>query len=223
MVLRWLCGGAAWLALDVDGGWRRRCAWLEPAPLWWLLPAQRPADNRRLLLLAEFTLGRPSPRHHRQHAWLGGWPGGVSGAGWWRREGSGVAGDGCRASVLRLQRRQGGFQGLDRVGPLGGQVLGGSATGPLKLQGVRELSNPVIKLATPGLVLLFLVGSAGLAWPQPGCEQVLCRDAPEPALTGDGAWLLVGGWEAPGGQVAADRRDRHPTFPSCLSDRQARP
>jgi hypothetical protein len=30
------------------------------------------------------------------------------------------------------------------VGPLGGQVLGGSATGPLKLQGVLEFSNPGI-------------------------------------------------------------------------------
>jgi hypothetical protein len=37
---------------------------------------------------------------------------------------------------MRAQRRQGAFQALDRVGPLGGQVLGGSATGPLKLQGV---------------------------------------------------------------------------------------
>jgi hypothetical protein len=36
------------------------------------------------------------------------------------------------------------------------------------------------------------------------------------------AWRLVGGREAPGGQVAADRRDRHPAGPSCLSDRQAR-
>jgi hypothetical protein len=61
--------------------------------------------------------------------------------------------------VLCVQRRQGALQGLNCVGPLGGQVLGGSATGPLKLQGVLELSNPVInRLTTPGLVLLFLVG-----------------------------------------------------------------
>ena len=71
---------------------------------------------------------------------------------------------------MGVQRRQGAFQGLDRVGPLGGQVLGGSATDPLKLQGVLEFSNPVIirlagRSATRGLVLLFLVGSAGLAWP----------------------------------------------------------
>jgi pimeloyl-ACP methyl ester carboxylesterase len=31
-----------------------------------------------------FAFGRPSLRHHRQHAWLGGWPGGVGGVGWWR-------------------------------------------------------------------------------------------------------------------------------------------
>jgi hypothetical protein len=64
---------------------------------------------------------------------------------------------------MRVQRRQGVFQGLDRVGPLGGQVLGGSATGPLKLQGVFEFSNPDItwlagRSATRGLVLRFLVG-----------------------------------------------------------------
>ena len=129
---------------------------------------------------------------------------------------------------MRLQRPQGGLQGLDRVGPLGGQVLGGSATGTFKLQGVLELSNPVsTRLAGPsvpgGLVLLFLVGCSGLAWPQTGGEQVPGRDAPEPTLTGNGAWLLVGAWEAPGGQVAADRRGRHPAQPSRLSNRQARP
>jgi hypothetical protein len=64
---------------------------------------------------------------------------------------------------MRAQRRQGAFQALDRVGPLGGQVLGGSATGPLKLQGVLELSNPVSTRlaggsAARGLVVLFLVG-----------------------------------------------------------------
>jgi len=69
---------------------------------------------------------------------------------------------------MRLQRRQSAFQGLDRVGPLGGQVLGGSATGTFKLQGVLELSNPVITglaggLATRGLVLLCWAGEAGLA------------------------------------------------------------
>jgi hypothetical protein len=112
---------------------------------------------------------------------------------------------------MGLQRPQSAFQGLDRVGPLGGQVLGGSAPGTLKLQGVLEFSNPVsARLAGPsairGLVLLFLVGHAGLTWSQAGCEQVLGRDAPGPTLTGDGAWLLLGGWETPGGQVAADRR-----------------
>jgi hypothetical protein len=65
--------------------------------------------------------------------------------------------------VLRLQRRQGALQGLDRVGPLGGQVLGGSATGALKLQGVLELWNPVIarlasRSATQGIIPLLLVG-----------------------------------------------------------------
>jgi hypothetical protein len=39
---------------------------------------------------------------------------------------------------------QGALQGLDRVGSLGGQVLGGSATNPLKLQGMFKSSNPVI-------------------------------------------------------------------------------
>ena len=218
----WQIGGVS-LQLLV---YRRR--WLEPAPLWWPLPAQRPPDDRRLLLLAEFALGRPAPRQHWQHAWLGGWPGWVGGIGWWRWEGSGVVGVGRRASVMRLQRRQGALQGLDRVGPLGGQVLGGSAAGALKLQVVLEFSNPVItrlasRSATPGLVLLFLVGSAGLAWSQPGRNQVLGRDAPEPALTGDGAWLPVGSWEAPGRQIAADRRDRDSAPTSRLGDRQARP
>jgi hypothetical protein len=115
-----------------------------------------------------------------------------------------------------LERRQGALQGLDRVGPLGGQVLGGSAPGTLKLQGMLELSNPVInrrlagRSATRGLVLLCSVGSVGLAWAQAGCEQVLGRDSPELTLTGDGTWLVVGGGEAPGRQVAADRRDRDP-------------
>jgi hypothetical protein len=114
------------------------------------------------------------------------------------------------------------------VGPLGSQVLGGSATGTLKFQGVLQFSNPVInrltgRSATRGLVHLFLVGSAILAWPQAGCNQVLGRNVPEPPLAGDGAWPLVGGWEAPGGQVAADGRDRDPAGPSRFSDRQARP
>jgi hypothetical protein len=61
--------------------------------------------------------------------------------------------------MMSLQRPKGALQGLDRVGPLGSQVLGGLATGPLKLQGVLELSNPVSnRLTTPGLVLQFLVG-----------------------------------------------------------------
>jgi hypothetical protein len=129
---------------------------------------------------------------------------------------------------MGLQRRQGAFQGLDRVGPLGGQVLGGSATGTFKLQGVFEFSNPDItwlagRSATRGLIFLFSVRCSGLAWPQAGCEQVLGRDPPEPPLAGDGTWLLAGGWEAPGGQVAADGRDRDPAQPSRLSDRQAGP
>jgi hypothetical protein len=129
---------------------------------------------------------------------------------------------------MSLQRPQGAFQGLDRVGPLGGQVLGGSATGTLKLQGVLEFSNPLSnrlagRSVIQRLVIVITAGCSILAWSQAGCEQVLGRDSPEPTLTGDGAWLLVGGWEAPGGQVAADRRDRHPAQPSRLSDRQARP
>jgi hypothetical protein len=56
------------------------------------------------------------------------------------------------------------------VGPLGGQVLGGLAADTLKLQGVLELSNPVVirlngRSSTRGLVLLYLVGSAGPVWP----------------------------------------------------------
>jgi hypothetical protein len=43
-----------------------------------------------------------------------------------------------------LQCPQGALQGLDRVGPLGGQILGGSATRPLQLQGVLEFSDSVI-------------------------------------------------------------------------------
>jgi hypothetical protein len=69
---------------------------------------------------------------------------------------------------MGVQRRQGALQGLGRVGPLGGQVLGGSTTGTFKLQGMLEFSNPGItrlagRSATRGLVLLFLVGSVGLA------------------------------------------------------------
>src|SRR5829696_3802107 len=97
-----------------------------------------------------------------------------------------------------LAAPQGAFQGLDRVGPLGGQVLGGSAADPLKRQGMLEFSNPVSsRLAAPsatrGLVLLFPVGSVGLAWPQAGGQKVLGRDAPEPTLTGNG----LGRWRAP--------------------------
>jgi hypothetical protein len=51
---------------------------------------------------------------------------------------------------MGVQRRQGTLQGLDRVGPIGGQVLGGSATDPLKLQGMFEFSNPVITRHTLG-------------------------------------------------------------------------
>jgi hypothetical protein len=57
--------------------YRRR--WLAPAPLGWPLPAQRPPDDGRLLLLAEVALDQPSPRHHRQHARSGGPPGGSDG------------------------------------------------------------------------------------------------------------------------------------------------
>jgi hypothetical protein len=72
--------------------------------------------------------------------------------------------------MMRLQRRQCALQGLDRVGPLGGQVLGGSATATLKLQGVLEFSNSVSnrlagRSATRGLVLLLLVGWTVPAWP----------------------------------------------------------
>jgi hypothetical protein len=105
---------------------------------------------------------------------------------------------------MRLQRPEGALQVLDRVGPLGGQVLGGSAAGPLQFQGVLEFSNPVStrpadRSATRGLVLLFLDGYAGLAWSQAGGEQVLGRDSPEPTLTGDG----LGGWWAVGKRPAA--------------------
>jgi hypothetical protein len=61
-----------------------------------------------------------------------------------------------------------GLHGLDRVGPLGGQVLGGSATGTFQLQGVLEFSNPVIiglarRLAARVVVLRFWInGSWGL-------------------------------------------------------------
>jgi hypothetical protein len=130
--------------------------------------------------------------------------------------------------AMRLQCPQGGLQGLDRVGPLGGQVLGGSATGTFKLQGVLEFSNPVStwpagRLATRAVVLLLWIRCSGLAWPQTGCEQVPGRDSPKPTLTWGRTWLPVGGWDAPGGQVAADRRSRHPAQPSCLSNRQVRP
>jgi hypothetical protein len=120
-----------------------------------------------------------------------------------------VVGFGRRGSVMSLQCPQGAFQGLDRVGPLGGQVLGGSTTDTLQLQGVLELSSPVMsrlagRPATCGLVMLFLGGS-DLAWSQAGCQQILGRDPPWPSLTGYGTWLLLGGWEAPGRQVAPDR------------------
>jgi hypothetical protein len=129
---------------------------------------------------------------------------------------------------MRSQRRQGGLQGLDRVGPLGGQVLGGSATGSLELQVVLKLSDPVISRLVGGSMTrgpgpLLSVGYAGLAWSQTGCQQVLGWNSPEPTLTGGGARLLLGGWEASGGQVAADRRGRDPAHPSRFSDRQARP
>ena len=67
-----------------------------------------------------------------------------------------------------LAAPQGAFQGLDRVGPLGGQVLGGSVAGRLKRHGMLEYSNPVSsRLGGPsapgGLVLLLSVGCAGLA------------------------------------------------------------
>jgi hypothetical protein len=76
---------------------------------------------------------------------------------------------------MRLQCLQGALQGLDRVGPLGGQVLGGSATGTFKLQGMLEFSNPVIarlagRSATRALVLLFWIRCSGLVWPQAGGE-----------------------------------------------------
>src|ERR671913_393202 len=92
-----------------------------------------------------------------------------------------------------LQCPQGALEGLDRVGSLGAQVLGGPATGTFKLQGVLEFSNPVItrlanRLATKAVVL-FWIRSPDLAWPQTGCPG---RDSPEPTLTGDGA-LAAGG------------------------------
>jgi hypothetical protein len=93
---------------------------------------------------------------------------------------------------MSLQRRQSALQGLDRAGSLGGQVLGGLAAGTLKLQGVLELSNPVIDRlaggsAARGLVILIMVGWSSLAWSQTGCEQILGWDPPWPTLTGDAA------------------------------------
>ena len=106
------------------------------------MAAERASDDGRLLLLAEVTLGGPPPRHHRQQARPEDWPGGVGGAGWWHWWGSGPVGVGGRGGGMSLQRPKGALQRLDRVGPLGGQVLDGSATGPLQLQGVLEFSNP---------------------------------------------------------------------------------
>jgi hypothetical protein len=75
---------------------------------------------------------------------------------------------------MPLQSRQSAFQGLDRVGPLGGQLLGGSATGTFQLQGVLEFSNPAITRLADRLaaraVVLFWIGCSGLAWLQTGCE-----------------------------------------------------
>ena len=85
--------------------------------------------------------------------------------------------------MMSLQRPKGALQGLDRAGPLGGQVLGGSATGTLKLQGVLEFSNPVSnrlagRSVTHRLVSVITAGCSILASPQAGCEQVLGRDSP---------------------------------------------
>jgi hypothetical protein len=93
---------------------------------------------------------------------------------------------------MGLQRRQGAFQGLDRAGPLGGQVLRSLAAGTLKLQGVLELSNPVMHRlvggsAARGLVIPIMAGCSSPAWVQAGCEQILGWDPPYPTLTGDGA------------------------------------
>jgi hypothetical protein len=66
------------------------------------------------------------------------------------------------------------------------------AAGTLKLQGVLELSNPVMNRlvggsAARGLVVPVTVGCSSLAWSQAGCEQILGWDPPWPTLTGDGA------------------------------------
>ena len=90
---------------------------------------------------------------------------------------------GRRGGLMTLQRSQGALQGLDRVSPLGGQLLHGLTLETLQLQGVLELSNPFSNRlascsATRGLVMVFPGRPSGLLWPQVGRQQLLGRDPP---------------------------------------------
>jgi hypothetical protein len=116
-------------ALEVNpSGGARSGGSVGPAPLWWPLPAEGLSDDRRLLLLAELALGRPSLGHHRQHTWLESWPG------WGMR----------RRTVTPVREQRGpdwALRGRDALAAPPERLPGSGSCGPARRPGPRRLGD----------------------------------------------------------------------------------
>jgi hypothetical protein len=197
-----------------------------PAPLRRVFPAQRPADDRRLLLLTEVVLGPAGPWNHPQDPRLRAAPGRPPGARRRRRRGGRRLLRG-RFSATMPQGPQRGLQRRDRAGPLGGQELCRLPAGALQLQGMLKRVDTVPHGPGNGrlggcLVVVHLARWGRAAPVQASAEEVPGRDPPSPRLPGDRAWRLPGAGEAPRAQVAADRRGGHAADPGGLGNGQRR-
>jgi hypothetical protein len=115
-----------------------------PAPLRWPFPAQRPPDDRGLLLLTELALGRSRPGNHPQDPGRWAWHGRLPGARRRRRCRGGRRLFRSQVSATMLQGPECGFQRQDRAGPFGGQELCCLSAGALQFQGMLKRVDAVL-------------------------------------------------------------------------------